>query len=678
MSAPQPSNVVVSMPYAASPGQNKAKRPQACVTCRRQKMKCKFSVPGNTTCDRCRASNLECRFEVRANDKQWTATVEDRLRRLEEGFNQLLDALRAQNAQQLGRIERLSSPDTALSRNFVVNGAESTTTINTSLSSAGAGSSSPPSQGAVVAGVKRAAPDDEARAADEAAARRTRRKYQHYELVEVSASSAAELVEYFSTRLAKYLPILVFKYMPQFTAAGLRERSPLLFLSILTIGSLYHPEYQGSHTYFRQHFEAIAGMLPKDLNEHRENSLQESVDLVVGLSVAGAWLGGELGFKMSLKASEIAGTVFPEAIQAHQQDIPKRDLISAIGLMTYIIEQRLRIIHVRAIEPSQVVHGKRRDVFLAEFLAAMMRHRKGRHDTDVAELKITANVELCAIILMLQVDLYSQIKCDIIEHWNYQLDKWLTEWMSKLTVSLLPSSWKPVLLTFHFAKMFVNSLAGSEVKPGAKTYCPPRPGSQMTDTDRARFMATAEESAMTILDMLIRDKDMDRLISVGPVFYPTIFITAGAWLLKLVTTAPAMNLAIDSAQVLQRISQAHAVLAEAIALPVLPCFQAIRGLGSGLSRVEAKLAAATAASTGSSSPDQPTDAYEVPMAWLHDAYNTDIVNPNLWSFTPFNEAVPATNLTMSSTTNNNIVQPDYLIDALTYSLLDSIGERPLL
>jgi hypothetical protein len=74
--------------------QQKQKRSQACVTCRRQKMKCQFSENSDPPrCDRCKVNNTECRFEVRANDKQWTTVVEERLRRLEENFNDLIEQL---------------------------------------------------------------------------------------------------------------------------------------------------------------------------------------------------------------------------------------------------------------------------------------------------------------------------------------------------------------------------------------------------------------------------------------------------------------------------------------------------------------------------------------------------------------------------------------------------------
>lgn len=582
---------------------SKPKRSQACVSCRKQKMKCQFSEQSDPPrCDRCRQANLECKFEIRANDKQWTSSVEERLKRLEDTLSELMDLLQNNNvwgASPIGEghwsnqsynllpnsASEKSGPSGAGTGGITntLKRAHATKDMANGLLSGLIGSSRRGSSSGTDNNKTNDNEDLEDDGTDFPPAKRSRLELDDTSLVE--SAEARECIEFFNAKLARYLPILVFKYLPQFDIS-VQKRSPLLLLSILSVASLYHPAYQSRHNVFRKEFETVADSLDYSALASGDSNFNQVIDVVVALSLAGAWLGGELGFRMSITASNLAGTVFPlEQEKTSPSDKAKLELISAIGLMTYIIEQRLRIIHARPIDPNQIVNGKRRDIFFAQFLASLMSYRKGQHhEMDVAELKITANVELCAVILMLQLDLRYDVKMDVLTHWNNQLDKWLSEWMGKLTVNLLPSSWKPVFLTFHFAKLFLNSMAVSNVKPLNTTWTPPI-DPNMTPEDREKFTKAAENSALDILDMLVRDRDIERLIAVAPVFYPTIFITACALLLKLLTISKSVDHPIDEGKVIKVIRSSHNILSTKLAAPVLPSNPSVRNLGAGLEKV---------------------------------------------------------------------------------------------
>uniref|UniRef100_A0A060TGM2 ARAD1D31724p n=1 Tax=Blastobotrys adeninivorans TaxID=409370 RepID=A0A060TGM2_BLAAD len=554
----------------------KQKRPQACVSCRRQKMKCKFSVHTDPPqCDRCRQSNTECRFEVRANDKQWTSSVEDRLRRLENTLVELMDVLQNNN------LWRPKSPSSTMSRQIN----DATSGMVSVLQNSRIGSSAEASPESLAGSSSGRAPKRvKMDSSSTGVMGQSQSQMSSNENGQLDAAAAQSLIEHFDTKLARYLPILVFKYLPQFDIT-VKQRSPVLYHSILSVASLYHPDYQDRHVEFRTQFVRSADSLDYGMLAQASGSrnLDVVVDVLVALSMAGAWLGGEIGFRMSTIATNLAGTVLPDELNRldPQQDKTLKEKYGAIGLMTYIIEQRLRIIHARPVDPSQLVNNKRRDYFLAQFLASMLPSRGGHHNMDVAELKITANVELCAIILMLQLDLQREIQQEVVVHWNNQLDKWLAEWMGRLTASLLPSSWKPVLLTFHFAKLFLNSQAGGLGHQSNSS------GSfNMDANSRLKYNKMAETSALDILGMLVRDHDTERLIGVGPVFYPTIFITAGALIVRLISLMRMGHYNFDQDQALKVLKGAYGVLTSKISSPVLPCYSSVQNLGNGIAKVE--------------------------------------------------------------------------------------------
>ncbi|KAA8917063.1 hypothetical protein TRICI_000735 [Trichomonascus ciferrii] len=682
-------------PNVGGSGGGKPKRSQACVSCRRQKMKCQFSVQSDPPrCDRCRQANIECKFEIRANDKQWTSSVEERLKRLEDTLAELMDLLQNNNiwgASPIGEGHWAHQHPPVVNPAPSTKRAHATKDLANGLLSGLIGSRRGSSNG------QDSTSNNES---PEPPAKRTRVDLDDTSLVE--SAEARECIEFFNAKLARYLPILVFKYLPQFDVS-VQKRSPILFLSILSVASLYHPAYQARHSTFRKEFETVADSLDYKMLASGESNLNQVVDVIVALSLAGAWLGGELGFRMSVTASNLAGTVFPlEQDRTSPDETAKRELISAIGLMTYIIEQRLRIIHARPIDPNQIVNGKRRDVFFAQFLASLMKDRKGHHhEMDVAELKITANVELCAVILMLQLDLRQEVKIDVLTHWNNQLDKWLSEWMGKLTVNLLPSSWKPVFLTFHFAKLFLNSMAVSNVKkPMDATWAPPV-DPNMDPEQRKRFTKAAENSALDVLDMLIRDRDIERLIAVAPVFYPTIFITACAWLLKLLTITRSIGYAIDEEKVIRVARSSYNILSTKLAAPVLPCNPSVRNLGVGLDKVAEHLTYdAYNQSTQPHPPPPPPQQQQPPVQQVTPMVSTSgseatyvetpqqagtesagILPTNFWSFTPFRARYSdsaSAQFAPESEQQNVIWQSsgegvtDFLFDAYSSSILESL------
>lgn len=506
---------------------------------------------------------------------------------------------------------------------------------------------------------------------------------------ELDAAAAQSLIEHFDTKLARYLPILVFKYLPQFDIT-VKQRSPVLYHSILSVASLYHPDYQDRHVEFRTEFVRSADSLDYDKLAQASGGrdLDVVVDVLVALSMAGAWLGGEIGFRMSTIATNLAGTVLPDELNRldPQQDKTLREKFGAIGLMTYIIEQRLRIIHARPVDPSQLVNNKRRDYFLAQFLASMLPSRGGHHNMDVAELKITANVELCAIILMLQLDLQREIQQEVVVHWNNQLDKWLAEWMGRLTASLLPSSWKPVLLTFHFAKLFLNSQAGGLGHQSNSS------GSfNMDPNSRLKYNKMAETSAMDILGMLVRDHDTERLIGVGPVFYPTIFITAGALIVRLISLMRMGHYNFDQDQALKVLRGAYGVLTSKISSPVLPCYSSVQNLGNGIAKVESMTQVSMAPTQAA--PPQPAPQPHSQLESQFDSQSSTMGMPvpssqaisvqSQLSAPPTNEASPAsltgygpsqpsavTTTTTTATTTTTDSQPQLEVRNSTAGLAD--------
>ncbi|EGV60854.1 hypothetical protein CANTEDRAFT_116912 [Yamadazyma tenuis ATCC 10573] len=89
--------------------------------------------------------------------------------------------------------------------------------------------------------------------------------------------------------------------------------------------------------------------------------------------------------------------------------------------------------------------------------------------------------------------------------------------------------------------------------------------------------------------MLSLDKDIRRLIRIGPVFYPTVFITATALLLKIITISSKCNYRTDEKYLISICEGAYGILQESITSSNLPCYSSVQLLAEGIRKVQQQI-----------------------------------------------------------------------------------------
>jgi Fungal Zn(2)-Cys(6) binuclear cluster domain len=533
------------------------KRTQACIRCRSRKLKCEFTIE-TKNCDRCHNLGIECKIQNKKEERYTFEAVTQRLDRLEAVTGELVQFLETRFGKDLGlageQLKRKRSKDEYPDDDGQRESPSSRLELGSNISNTNASQNSQNGD-------------------------RPTTLLESYQV--------KECVDYFVNNISKYLPVLIFDYMPEFQTI----ESKLLVTAIVAVATLFHPKYREYHIVYVSEFTSVLSQLRTNSGLVTPSASLEAIDAilndVLGLTIAGAWLGTELGFRAILLASNMIARVMPlfMGIDSVGTMGPSVRLalelkLCAIGLVTYIIEQRLRIMHGRPVKHVSAL-GFGTESQLNYLFSAMTRSQAGR-------VKAMANVDLCAVITNYQRELTQTppekiISC--LSYFNEQLERWLAEWFGQMTVHLRPSSWKPLFLTLLYAKLLLNLHAVDNITR-----------QERHDTRIDPFVTAAEISAIDILDMVVYNDDMPRLISYGPVFYPTIFVTAGASLLKLIWLKHegkpiVLNHSVES--LLNLVKLAHSRLSVSIYLATMPCYESVHNLGQRLQRVTDTLRASS-------------------------------------------------------------------------------------
>lgn len=502
----------------------------ACLRCRGQKLKCLFSNPQSSVCDRCKNQKKVCVFEKKFDELDWRKQTDEKIERLESSINNLIALLQAPkvNGSSLcveGEMTREEITDDSNE----VNSNEESSPIHKILSDK-----------------------------------------------EIDFS-----LDFFYNTLSKYLPIFIFDYIPKINR-DIGNTSNLLLSSILSVTSLYMPEFRHHHEFLLSQFKVEAGNLSPsqifDKNGRPFNLTQTLYD-ILGCIIAAAWVGDDVGARCCLIASDLAGRLNPQILEDLKISDTEKRAVFAFSLTTYIIERRLQISYTKSdFNAMKNEMSANRDFFLPLYLNKMF-IEKDNSEPVSTEYKVNANVELCTLIMAFQTELGKQdslVSSDFILSWSSKLNMWLADWIGRLTTHLDPSSMKPTLLTFHFAKLFLYIQAINNIK---------------RNKDNLHILFSRSETAASdIIEMLLLDKDIRRLIKVGPVFYATIFVTAAALLLKIITIGPKFNYKFNDKHLIATSERAYNVLSECVPDYQFPCFQSIQSLGNGITKVKERMA----------------------------------------------------------------------------------------
>lgn len=388
----------------------------------------------------------------------------------------------------------------------------------------------------------------------------------------IPANDEQKCLAFFQDSLSRYLPIFIFDYIPRISH-HMKDTSPLLYLAVISVSSLYLTDFEQYFGLLIDNLQAcVLKLSPNKIFDDQgvPYNFDKTLYDLLGCIITSAWLGNDLGAKCSLIASDLAGRLNPPILDKLNLSQQKRKAAFAFNLASYIIERRLQISYTS----SEYVNirnymAKRRDYFLPHYLDAIFSSH-----SDSKVYKLRANVELCTMIMIFHDNLSStsnNINDDKILEWSNKLNQWLAEWIGKLFTSLETSSAKPLLLTFHFTKMFLYIQALNANIP---------------KLEMNEIIYKGENTAIDIIDMLIMDEDIRRLIKIGPVFYPTIFVTATALLLKIISISPKFGYRANEKLLISKAEEAHAILLRCITSPFLPSFVAIQSLKEGIEKAK--------------------------------------------------------------------------------------------
>lgn len=608
------------------------KRNQACTRCRAQKLKCQFSNSDRSSCDRCRSMNVDCKFEKKIDEREWKQRTDQRIEQIEKAVLQITDIFSEmkQKMNEEGDVNIFSrrGKDGSVDRSLPPSQSGNRSHLDKSVSN---------NSKSFEAGVLRS--HNKSRNSDNhvGPSKRVRRDrcvinedviedisglddkrsydyvedyvdgntvvngyYHQPQSLQMNFSNSQATIDaigrvdnlfdeqdilscfsFFCDRLSKYLPIFIFNYLPPVTP-DIRSRSHLLYIVILTVSSLYLPGLQMHFSALKNECEAsILSLSPSEMAKEGVNSniLDKRLYDMLACIIASAWLGGDLGFRSCLIASDMAGRLTPPLLDSMEVDEAHKKAVFALSLTTYIIERRLRISYGKP-EPFSLNNDKsgNRDYFILRYLKGMFTQEKDKLKST--ELKVNANVDICAIMMIIQseIDRSDEILSGIITEWSNSLEKWLADWIGRLITRLDPSSYKPLILTYYFAKLYLNIQAFTNNKLKKA----------LTVDQRAGFMGQSEALAIDIIEMLLCDRDIKRLITLGPVFYPTIFVTAAALLLKIANDGPHLKYNVNQPHLISIAQNAYDILLQCISLPIFPCYESIQSLGEGIKKASGK------------------------------------------------------------------------------------------
>ncbi|OWB62170.1 hypothetical protein B5S29_g3091 [[Candida] boidinii] len=425
-----------------------------------------------------------------------------------------------------------------------------------------------------------------------------------YLQIQIKSTDKAELIEFFVENLSRYLPVVIVEQISDFKSKVLKNS--LLLSSVLTVSSIYLEKFSNLTETFKKVLEKNVKLLnQEDFNcvNNREDYLMDCLLNVIALLIGSCWLGTNFSFSLSILASDTFGRLLPPPKKGIVISEQLRPLFCSVGLGTYLIENRLRIIHdkpLRCLNTITDQFRKRRDAYLPFFINYSIGFNElnsnplifGRlgdatssktiNSLNSNQLKSIAYVELTAIISNFQSSLSSssrrspeRAKLDFESnlHWNSHLNGWLSEWIGKLTVHIKVSSWKPVLLYFHFAKFLLNINY-------LENFDKSNINSKENQDQKEKYLyilSISKTSALDILDMLF-DNDIQRLIRVSPVFFPTAFITSGAFILKLIHISKIVDYDVDKTYLLNSVSFLIDILNEKISVRQTPVYEILKKL----------------------------------------------------------------------------------------------------
>ncbi|GMG02450.1 unnamed protein product [[Candida] boidinii] len=422
--------------------------------------------------------------------------------------------------------------------------------------------------------------------------------------IRISASDKAELIDFFIENLSRYLPVVIVEQISDFKSKVLKNS--LLLSSVLTVSSIYLEKFSNLTETFKKVLEKNVKLLKQEdykCIKNRETCLMDCLLNVIALLIGACWLGTNFSFSLSILASDTFGRLLPPPKKGIVISEQLRPLFCSVGLGTYLIENRLRIIHNKPLRTLNTITDqfrKRRDTYLPYFINysigfnelnsnPLIYERLGSasasktvYNLNSNQLKSIAYVELTTIISNFQSSFSSssrksperaKLDYESTIHWNSHLNGWLSEWIGKLTVHIKVSSWKPVLLYFHFAKFLLNI-----------NYLENFDSSTINNKENLDqkekylyILSISKTSALDILDMLF-DDDIQRLIRVSPVFFPTAFITSGAFILKLIHISKFVDYDVDKTYLLNSVSFLIDILNEKISVRQTPVYEILRKL----------------------------------------------------------------------------------------------------
>lgn len=339
---------------------------------------------------------------------------------------------------------------------------------------------------------------------------------------QLSLEDAERLFHLYYDRLDHFIYRVGGRYS---TLDSLRRASPTLTACICTVSAMHDPASNHLYSVCKKEFRKLV--------THAMFDGHVDHDYLRALSVGAYWL-SDMSWMLSgiavRRATQInLSAQFRSLHSAGPPSSTSSDALDLIRLwyISYVSDSHLSILYGRAPMVRDDVAVQRLD----EFLAAP--------STTEDDKRMTSQVALLVILRHIY-DLFGpdtsapipSVYATQIAAFSRQLDAWLGRWSPALARNAAIGDFpaRGVLIHFHFAKLYLYSYVFRGV--GSAARMPP---------GLLNSAAAAVEAATSIVELLLRDRDLSDALNGMPSYLLSMTCFACVFLLKL-TTGPAREL----------------------------------------------------------------------------------------------------------------------------------------
>ncbi|KAH8703949.1 putative fungal-specific transcription factor [Talaromyces proteolyticus] len=352
----------------------------------------------------------------------------------------------------------------------------------------------------------------------------------------VDLTEAEELFNYFDRRLNHYLwDGLV---MPHKRLLSARQSSTLLTSAVLAVTALHIPSKERIFDTCYAEFARLAS--DSMLNRHH------SLDDLRALCIGAFWL-SDVSWKLSGYAVRIATERnLHQCYRKAMQSSPEHREQAQLWYILYVLEHHFSIAYGR----PPIIHE---DVCIVKHETFL-----NMPSVEQRDIRLHSQVALFITLTRIYHAFGPDVDLEVLEHelpkietFDKDIENWQKIWASRLVGNAFVGDYpfKAVALHYHFSRLTLNSLA-LRTYHSANSFRP-------LSAERKKYAEIAIDSAMSTLQTVLDEPDIQRSLVGVPLFLHSMITFAAVFLLKI---AVKVHPSCVNASVSQRNSLAAAAL----------------------------------------------------------------------------------------------------------------------